>query len=112
MLIFDENCLLRFSLKISLESLDPLRLNNISYKRSGRFLDYQPLEVTIIILKVHRFTRKKEAFQKVKSGKKERQKVPQESDGRRKKAFEGQSIPFSDKSCRMAFDEFAICPCP
>ena len=48
--VLDENCfVIRFSLKISMESLDPLHLDNIAYKRSGRFFDNQPLEVTIIL---------------------------------------------------------------
>ena len=48
--IFVENCfVIRFSLKIIMESLDPLDLDNIAYKRSGRFFDNQPLEVTIIL---------------------------------------------------------------
>jgi hypothetical protein len=46
----NENCfVIRFSLKINMESLDPLYLDNIAYKRSGRFFDNQPLEVTIIL---------------------------------------------------------------
>ena len=49
-LIFDENCfVIMFSLKISMESLNHLHLDNIAYKRSGRFFDNQPLEVTIIL---------------------------------------------------------------
>ena len=92
-----------------MESLDPLHLDIILHTSvQGDFLTINLWKSRLYFKKCIVFL----ALFKEKSGKKERQKVPQESDGRRKKAFEGQSIPFSDKSCRIAFDEFAICPCP